>query len=73
MMMMMMMMTLNNVVRGAENDGGQQSGAASGRMRDDGKRNLDLLRQNGNFDDEPHDCSSELHLWYVYVIKHVCC
>jgi len=48
-----------------ENDDGQQPGTASGRLRDDGQRNVDLLRQNGNSDDQPHDRGSELHLWYA--------
>ena len=55
--------------RGAENDGGQQPGTASGRVRDDGQCDVDLLGQDGNSDDQQDDCRSELHLWYV-VPKH---
>ena len=38
-----------------ENDGRQQSGAAPGRLRDDGQRHDHLLGQDGDADDEPHD------------------
>jgi len=52
-------------VRGVENDDRQQPGAASGRVRNDGKRDVDLLGQDRNADDEPHDGRAELHLRYV--------
>ena len=52
-------------VRRVENDDRQQPGAASGRVRNDGKRDVDLLGQDRHADDEPHDGRSELHMRYV--------
>ena len=57
------------VLLGAENDVRQQLGATSGRMRDDGKRDGDMFRQDWNPDDQPHDRRAELHRRYQPMTK----